>query len=170
MLRMRRIVALMAVLMMAVSLVPGTVLAARPAAPAAQVLGLEITYVPPGVEIGGSVEGGVGTQNVVIGTCGWASMWVTDVGVATAKFEAAAGSSIGIIVRADWLIDWVNVNNGAGGAWSGTTWQLSPTWGVNRTGWTGAGLVYGTLRRLVVTHANGVICTGLVPWDWEQVT
>ncbi len=167
---MRRMVGLVAVLIVAGWLVPGTARAAGPVAPATQTVGLEITYIPPGVEIDGFTGGGVGTDNVVVGSCGWASMWVTDVGVATAKFDADAGSSIGIIVRADWLIDWVNVNNGAGGSWSGTTWQFSPTWGVDRTGWTGGGLVYGTLRQLVVTHANGVVCTGLVPWDWEQVT
>lgn len=161
---------LVAALTLATGLVPGPAVAGEPSAPAMQLVGLEITYVPPDVDIDRSSGGAVGIENVVVGNCGWASMWVTDVGVATAKFEADAGSSIGIIVRADWIIDWVNVNNGAGGAWSGTTWQFSPTWGVDRTAWTGAGLVYGTLRKLVVTHWNGVVCSGLVPWDWEQVT
>lgn len=150
------------------TLAPAPASASEPPA-VGQTVGLDIVYVPPGVELE-DPEGGMGTNGTVWGTCGWASMWVFDAGVATARFEADAGTTEGIIVQANWIIDWVNVDNGAGGAWSGTTHQFSPTWGVDRTGWTGTGLVWGTLRSLVVTHLNGVVCAGLVPSDWEQVT
>jgi hypothetical protein len=113
--------------------------------------------------------GGIQPYNVVSGTCGSASMWVTDNGVETARFNADASSNQGIITKVDWTIDWWNATTGPSGTWFGTTSQFSPTWGVVRSGWVDSGLVYGKLTRLTAFHLNGAVCQGLVPWDWEQV-
>lgn len=121
---------------------------------------------------GGTPFGGrrIGPDNVVYGSCGWASMWVYDVGNATARFDADAGSTQGPIVRADWTIKWYNSNvSWLYGSWSGSTPQFSTTWGVKRTSFTGVGTIYGVLDRLLVTLWDGRQCVGLRPWDWESV-
>jgi hypothetical protein len=164
--KMRRASALVASLVLFTWLIPAPVAAAETIPDGAQIVGLEVVYVPPGVKM---PEAPVGPDNVVYGNCGWASMWVNTSGTHRARFEADAGSSHGIMVRVDWTISWSNLDTGAGGGWSDTTWQFSPTWGVDRETLTGPGLVYGTLTRLIAYHWDGVICQGLRPWDWEQV-
>lgn len=163
---MRRAAAFLAALVLYAWLVPGPASAVDRAPAGAQTVGLEVVYVPPGVKM---PEAPVGPDNVVYGDCGWASMWVNTSATHRARFEADAGSSHGFMVRVDWTISWSNLDTGAGGGWSATTTQFSPTWGVDRETLTGPGLVYGTLTRLIVTHWDGVICQGLRPWDWEQV-
>ena len=163
---MRRASALVAAFVLFAWLVPGPVAAVDRVPEGAQMVGLEVVYVPPGVEM---PEAPVGPDNVVYGNCGWASMWVNTSGTHRARFEADAGSSHGFMVRVDWTISWLNLDTGAGGGWSATTTQFSPTWGVDRDTLTGPGLVDGTLTRLVAYHWDGVICQGLRPCDWEQV-
>lgn len=170
----RRSLALSMAFVVAASLVPYVPTTAHEplAHGSVQVVGMAIVRVPPGVELPelDLVDSDhVGTEGLVTGNCGWASMWVHTAGPRRARFEADAGSLLGIMVRVDWTISWTNLDTGAGGGWSETTWQISPTWGVDRETMTGPGLVYGTLVRLIATHWNGVVCQGLVPWDWEQV-
>ena len=99
---------------------PGGVAAGKPDRNATyQEVALEITYVPPGVKVKDVEPGDISIPNTVFGSYGWASMWVTDVGVETAKFDADAGTNQGIIVRADW---W-NSTSGVDGAWWGTTYS-----------------------------------------------
>lgn len=165
----RRSILIASILMVMVTL-PGSVAAKGPEpVPNGQTVGLEIVYLPPGVKVREPKPGDITINNTVSGNCGWASMWVYDVGVETARFDADAGSSQGPIVRADWYIDWSNNDTGLNGAFWGTTTQFSPTWGVKRQGWVDSGLVFGKLTTLVVTLYNGTVCQGLAPWDWEQV-
>jgi hypothetical protein len=149
----------------ATSLTPATLTAAtRHSAP------LQVVYVPPGVNVtASSSSGAIQPNNTVIGTCGWSSMYLHNLGGHNVRFDADAGSYLGVIVRADWEIDWLNNTSGVDGAFWGTSIQFSPTWGVKRSGWTGAGTVYGTLVYLRVVLWNGVICQGLGPWDWVNV-
>jgi hypothetical protein len=126
--------------------------------------------VPPGVNLKASQSSGVvQPDNVLVGTCGYASMYVHNLGGENARFDADAASYLGVIVSAAWEIDWLNASSGVDGAFWGTTVQFSPTWGVKRSGWTGAGTVYGTLVYLRVTLVNGIVCQGLRPWDWINV-
>jgi hypothetical protein len=163
---LRRATVLVATLMISAWIVPTSATATEDVDGRVQIVGLEIVYVPPAVEV---PEPPVGPNNIVYGNCGWASMWVNTSGTHRARFEADAGSSIGVMVRVDWTISWTNADTGASGGWSETTWQFSPTWGVKRETLTGPGTVYGTLTRLFATHWNGIVCQGLVPWDWEEV-
>ncbi len=162
----RNATALVAAFVLSAWLFPASAMGAEPVTGGTQIVGLEIVYVPPGVEV---PEAPVGPDNVVYGDCGWASMWVNTSGTHRARFEADTGSSVGIMVQVDWTISWTNADTGAAGGWSETTWQFSPTWGVDRETLTGPGTVYGTLTRLIATHLNGIVCQGLVPWDWEEV-
>ena len=163
--------AVIAGLMIALVGFPGAASAARPApVTTSQTVALQVIYLPADVKFKSQPSHGISPANTVFGSCGSATLWVTDDGVETARFDASAASSLGIIVRADWYIDWWNSTSGVDGAFWGSTIQFSPTWGISRHGWVDSGLVYGKLTSLTVTLWNGTICRGLVPWDWEQVS
>jgi hypothetical protein len=151
---------------------PGAALGSEPTkgSTPAQV-GMEYAYIPPGVTVDGvSASGEISPDFRVEGNCGWADLDITDVGVQIAKFHATAGSYHGIMVKVEWIIDWINLDQPPTGSVWGTTTQFSPTWGVEPTSWVGTGDISGRVSTLIATHWDGVVCVGLIPWDISFVS
>jgi hypothetical protein len=99
-----------AILLLATATLPTSpALAADTLEPHEQIVGLQIVYVPPGVDLPDRPR----PNGTVYGDCGWASMWVNTSGTHRARFEADSGSYIGFMTRVDWTISWSNADTGA---------------------------------------------------------
>lgn len=111
-----------------------------------------------------------GPLDVVGGSCGWSSLYLTDQkngGWATV-WEAAL-STDGPIVHVTWTVNWTNYSILGSGSVKGSGYQFSDTWNNTQAAYTKIGLVTAVMHGSVVT-ALGFVCDFNNPSDAESIT
>lgn len=114
-------------------------------------------------------EGTITPTGIAYGSCGWAAMFVANVGGGgRAAFTYGFGSSLGTVVYRSLVVTWVN-SSGPSGAFPDSSAQFSSTYSTTRTVTTGSGSVLAQLTGYVVLIWGGV-CTVLSPTDAASIT
>ncbi len=113
----------------------------------------------------------VNPHNTVSGSCGtsWLSL-IDNYNNGYPSINIGASSSLGYMVYISWQVTWYNFASNHGGGYSGSQGYFGDTWSNTTTAHTGTSYdVYAVLKNLTVTTAYGYVCSGLQPYDYNQV-
>jgi len=116
-----------------------------------------------------SSAGGVTPENIVVGNCGTAYLFASNMGGGIAQFNMGAASTQGAIVAVSYNTNWVNWNNNHTGSVSGTDYLFSTTWARTRLASTGAGYVTATMSGQATLYW-GLICSLNYPSTSVDIT